>query len=278
MPKIAAAPRIPAARNSAEVIHMEYWQRLERPAETLVCGASRGIGLALCERLLARGDVARVWAVARHASQSAGLAALAERHGERLQRWDADCCDETELARLGRHLQAHSAQLNLVLCTLGVLQNDTAKAEKSLSQVDMQGLLATFRCNSFAPILLLKHLLPLLRGRHPCTVAALSARVGSIGDNRLGGWYSYRASKAALNQLLHTASIELTRLNPNSCVLSLHPGTTDTELSKPFQAHVPAEQLFSPGFAADCLLAQIERHGPAQTGSFWGWDGQPIAW
>src|SRR3990167_1920766 len=132
--------------------------------------------------------------------------------------------------------------------------------------------------NSYAPILLLKHLLPLLRGRHPCTVAALSARVGSIGDNRLGGWYSYRASKAALNQLLHTASIELSRLNPNSCVLRLHPGTTNTALSKPFQANVPAEQLFTPNYSAECLLAQIEQHGPAHTGSFWGWDGQPIPW
>ena len=173
MPKIAAAPRIPAARNAAEVIRMEYWQRLERPAETLVCGASRGIGLALCERLLARADVARVWAVARHASQSAGLAAFAEQHGERLQRLDVDCCDEKELAALAQHLKAHSAQLNLLLCTLGVLHSGAAKAEKSLTQLDMQGLLATFSCNSFVPILLLKHLLSLLRGRHPCTVAAL---------------------------------------------------------------------------------------------------------
>jgi NAD(P)-dependent dehydrogenase (short-subunit alcohol dehydrogenase family) len=257
---------------------MDYWQRLEHPAETLVCGASRGIGLALCEQLLARADVARVWAVARHASQSAGLAVLAERHGERLQRLDVDCCDETSLATLAQHLAAHTAQLNLLLCTIGVLQNGAAKAEKGLAQLDLEGLLATFRCNSFAPILLLKHLLPLLRGRHICTVAALSARVGSIGDNRLGGWYSYRASKAALNQLLHTASIELARLNPNSCVLSLHPGTTDTELSKPFQANVPAEQLFTPHFAAEHLLAQVARHGPEQTGSFWGWDAQPIAW
>jgi NAD(P)-dependent dehydrogenase (short-subunit alcohol dehydrogenase family) len=278
MPNIAAAPRIPAARRYAEVTRMEYWQRLERPAEVLICGASRGIGLALCEQLLARAEVARVWAVARHANQSAGLAALVEQHGQRLQCLDVDCCDETALAALAQHLNGHTAQLNLVVATLGVLQSGAAKAEKSLAQLDLAGLLATFSCNSFAPILLLNHLLPLLRGRHPCTVAALSARVGSIGDNRLGGWYSYRASKAALNQLLRTASIELARLNPNSCVLSLHPGTTDTELSKPFQANVPAEQLFSPPFAAECLLAQVARHGPEQTGTFWGWDGQPIDW
>ena len=109
-------------------------------------------------------------------------------------------------------------------------------------------------------------------------MAALSARVGSIGDNRLGGWYSYRASKAALNQLLRSASIELRRLNPQSCVLALHPGTTDTELSRPFQANVPADQLFTPAFAAECLLAVLEGQGPEQSGSFWAWDGQPIPW
>ena len=180
---------------------MEFWQRLEHPASALVCGASRGIGLALSEQLLARTDVARVWAVARNASQSAGLAALAKQHGERLQRLDVDCCDEAALAALAQQLRAVTPRLHLLLCTVGVLQEGAAKAEKSLTQLDLQGLLATFQRNSFAPILLLKHLLPLLRGQHPCSVAALSARVGSIGDNRLGGWYAYRASKAALNSL-----------------------------------------------------------------------------
>lgn len=257
---------------------MNFWQRLEEPAHVLVCGASRGIGLALTAQLLARTDIAEVWAVARQASQAPGLLELQAQHGPRLQCLDADVCDEQALSELAAHVRAAIPRLHLLLCTVGVLQDGAAKAEKGLAQVNLAGLLATFQRNSFAPILLLKHLLPLLRGQHACTVAALSARVGSIGDNRLGGWYSYRASKAALNQLLHTASIELSRLNPNSCVLSLHPGTTDTALSKPFQANVPADQLFTPSYSAGCLLAQIEQHGPAQTGTFWGWDGQPIPW
>jgi NAD(P)-dependent dehydrogenase (short-subunit alcohol dehydrogenase family) len=257
---------------------MSYWQRLEERAQVLVCGASRGIGLALCEQLLARTDVACVWALARQASHSDGLAALARQHGERLQRLDVDATDEAQLAELSHRLKAHTPHLHLLLCTVGVLQNGAAKAEKGLAQLDLAGLQATFRVNAFAPILLLKHLLPLLRGRHPCTVAALSARVGSIGDNHLGGWYSYRASKAALNQLLHTASIELSRLNPQSTVLALHPGTTDTQLSRPFQANVPAAQLFQASFAAERLLQQVARHGPEQSGSFWAWDGQPIEW
>ncbi len=257
---------------------MSFWQRLEEPSYAVVCGASRGIGLALTTQLLARADVAEVWAIARHASQAPELQALAAQHAQRLHCLDVDVCDEQALSELATQLRAAIPRLHLLLCTVGVLQEGAAKAEKGLAQLNLEGLLTTFQRNSFAPILLLKHLLPLLRGQHPCTVAALSARVGSIGDNRLGGWYSYRASKAALNQLLHTASIELSRLNPNSCVLSLHPGTTDTELSKPFQANVPADKLFTPSYSAECLLTQIEQHGPAQTGTFWGWDGQPIPW
>lgn len=257
---------------------MSFWQRLEEPAHVVVCGASRGIGLALTEQLLARADVTTVYAVARHATQAQGLQALAAAYGPRLQCLDVDVCDEPALSALAAHLRAAIPRVHLLLCTVGVLQEGASRAEKGLAQLNLDGLLATFQRNSFAPILLLKHLLPLLRGQHACTMAALSARVGSIGDNRLGGWYSYRASKAALNQLLHTASIELSRLNPNSCVLSLHPGTTDTDLSKPFQANVPADKLFTAHYSAECLLAQIERHGPAQTGTFWGWDGLPIPW
>jgi NAD(P)-dependent dehydrogenase (short-subunit alcohol dehydrogenase family) len=141
----------------------------------------------------------------------------------------------------------------------------------------LASLQASFATNAFAPILLLKHLLPLLR-KQPATFAALSARVGSIGDNRLGGWYSYRASKAALNQLLHTASIELKRVNPAATLLALHPGTTDTELSRPFQGNVPEGRLFEPAFAAQCVIEQVGRLGPAESGSFWGWDGERIVW
>lgn len=243
----------------------------------LVCGASQGIGLALCAALLARDDVARVWAVSRQANRNSALAALAGQHGERLIRMDCDARDEQSLAGLARELSASCEHLHLVISTLGILQGDGARAEKSLAQLDLAGLQAAFASNAFAPVLLLKHLLPLLR-KQPSTFAALSARVGSISDNRLGGWYSYRASKAALNQLLHTASIELKRLNPASTVLLLHPGTTDTSLSQPFQANVPAGQLFEPAFAAQCIIEQVGRHGPAQSGTFWAWDGQSIDW
>ncbi|WDY56212.1 SDR family NAD(P)-dependent oxidoreductase [Pseudomonas sp. PSKL.D1] len=246
-------------------------------AKVLVCGASRGIGLALCATLLARDDVDRVWAVARHARGTEALAALVAAHGERIVLVDCDARDEVAIAALAIEVGRACAHLHLVVCTLGILHLDGAKAEKSLAQLDLAGLQATFATNAFAPILLLKHLLPLLR-KGPATFAALSARVGSIGDNRLGGWYSYRASKAALNQLLHTASIELKRLNPAATVLALHPGTTDTELSRPFQGNVPEGKLFEPAFVAQCVIGLVGRFGPGDSGGFWGWDGQKIEW
>lgn len=257
---------------------MQFWQRIEEPAQVLVAGASRGIGLALTAQLLERAEVGRVIAVARQAPASAGLQALQKRHGARLQTFSCDLRSDAAVTELASQVRAQTERLHLLLCSVGILQSDAASAEKSLTQLSLEGLMASFHSNCFAPILLLKHLLPLLRGKHPCSVAALSARVGSIGDNRLGGWYSYRASKAALNQLLHTASIELRRLNPQSCVLSLHPGTTDTELSRPFQASVAADKLFSADFAARCLLQQVAEHGPEDSGSFWAWDGQRIPW
>lgn len=246
-------------------------------ANALVCGASEGIGLALCAALLARDDVRQVWAVSRQASSNDALLALARQHAGRVSLVDCDARDEQALAALARQVGQGCEHLHLVISTLGILHQEGSKAEKSLAQLDLAGLQASFATNAFAPVLLLKHLLPLLR-RQPATFAALSARVGSISDNRLGGWYSYRASKAALNQLLHTASIELKRLNPAATVLALHPGTTDTRLSRPFQGNVPEGKLFAPAFAAQCLIELVGRLGPAESGSFWGWDGQRIEW
>ncbi|QQQ50707.1 SDR family NAD(P)-dependent oxidoreductase [Pseudomonas syringae] len=256
---------------------MSLIPELNSEANVLICGASRGIGLALCAALLARDDVAQVWAVARQASTSTELATLAERYGQRIKRVDCDARNEQSLEALVSETLDGCDHLHLVISTLGILHQDGAKAEKGLAQLTLASLQAAFATNTFAPILLLKHLLPLLR-KQPSTFAALSARVGSIGDNRLGGWYSYRASKAALNQLLHTASIELKRLNPASTVLAIHPGTTDTELSQPFQANVPEGQLFEPAFSADRIIEVVGAHGPADSGTFWDWDDKPIVW
>lgn len=254
---------------------MTFWQRLEQPAQALVYGATGGLGLALCEQLLARDDVARIWACARHAETHDALAALARRHGPRLRRLDLDPLAATDLAA---RLAAETPRLDLLLCASGLLQGERARAEKSLAQVDQAGLLESYLANAVLPLLLIRQLTPLLKGQHPCQIAALSARVGSIGDNHLGGWYGYRMAKAALNQGLRCASIELARLNPQSCVLALHPGTTDTALSRPFQARVPVDKLFTPAYAAERLLEVLAARTPAETGSFWDWQGHPVVW
>lgn len=254
---------------------MTFWQRLEQPAQVLVYGATGGLGLALCDQLLARDDVARVWACARQAEGHAGLASLERRHGPRLRHVDVDPLAEPELA--GR-LADETPRLDLLMCASGLLQGARARAEKSLAQVDQAGLLESYLANAVLPLLLIRQLTPLLKGQHPCQIAALSARVGSIGDNHLGGWYGYRMAKAALNQGLRCASIELARLNPQSCVLALHPGTTDTALSRSFQARVPVDKLFTPAYAAERLLEVLATRTPAETGSFWDWQGHPVVW
>lgn len=243
-------------------------------AQVLIAGASRGIGLALCAALLARDDVTQVWAVARQAGASAELAKLAERYGQRLKRVDCDARDEISLETLVSKILEECDHLHLAISTLGILHQDGAKAEKALSQLTLASLQATFATNTFAPILLLKHLLPLLR-KQPATFAALSARVGSIGDNRLGGWYSYRAAKAALNMLLKTAAIELARSHPQAVLAALHPGTVDSALSAPFRG----AQIGRPAAdAARDLLKVLDGLIPEDSGGLWAYDGQRLPW
>ena len=130
--------------------------------------------------------------------------------------------------------------------------------------------------NALGPVLLARELWPLLKGDHALQFSAISARVGSISDNRLGGWYSYRASKAALNQLMRTLSIELARANPNASVATLHPGTVDTDLSKPFQGNVPADKLFTADDSAAQLWRVLDGLTPADTGTLFAYDGSVI--
>jgi len=130
-----------------------------------------------------------------------------------------------------------------------------------------------FRINTIGPALVAKHFLPLLSKDRKAVFAALSARVGSISDNRLGGWHAYRASKAALNMMIRTLSIELARQKPKALCVGLHPGTVDTDLSKPFQARVAKDKLFSPAHSARCLLTVLDGLGPEENGGVFAWDG-----
>ncbi len=152
------------------------------------------------------------------------------------------------------------------------------KPEKRIADLDAASVLRAFTVNALGPALVIKHFLPTM-DRHARTIIAnISARVGSITDNRLGGWYAYRASKAAQNMLTRTVAIELARRNTNALCVGLHPGTVETALSEPFRKRVPRERLFTPARAAQQLLAVLEGLGPEDSGGFFAWDGQPIPW
>ena len=251
---------------------------LDVPAQVLVTGASSGIGLAMVEALLDNDGVARVFAVARHALASSALRALAAGHPGRLHCIDADLATDAGIEAVAAGARQVTDVLHMVVNGAGLLHGDAVHPEKSLATLDRAALEQVFALNAFAPILLARALLPLLDARSRCVVASLSARVGSIGDNRLGGWYAYRAAKAAQNQLLRTLSIELRRSHPLATCVMLHPGTVDTPLSRPFQSRVPADALFTPARAARQLLDIIAGLQPRDSGRFIAWDGRDVPW
>ena len=168
--------------------------------------------------------------------------------------------------------------LRLVINTSGFLHSDFVKPEKRLSHINRSNIIKNFTINAMAPILVAKSIEKYIRRDLPFSFASLSARVGSIGDNRLGGWYSYRASKAAQNQFLKTLSIEWRRKFPLSIVSILHPGTCNTKLSKPFQSAVPKEKLFTPSQSSEYLINIISEQKPSDSGKFLAWDKSIIPW
>ena len=168
--------------------------------------------------------------------------------------------------------------LRLVINTSGFLHSYLVKPEKRLSHINRSNIIKNFSINSIAPILIAKSIEKFIRPELPFSFASLSARVGSIGDNKLGGWYSYRASKAAQNQLLKTLSIEWGRKFPFSIVSILHPGTCDTKLSKPFLSNVPKDKIFTPSQSSEYLINIISEQKPSDSGKFLAWDSSIIPW
>ena len=176
------------------------------------------------------------------------------------------------------HISLFKKPLRLVINTSGFLHSKLVKPEKRLSHISRSNIIKNFSINAIAPILIAKSIEKFIRPELPFSFASLSARVGSIGDNRLGGWYSYRASKAAQNQFLKTLSIEWRRKFPFSIVSILHPGTCDTKLSKPFQTLVPKNNLFSPYRSSEYLINIISDQKPSDSGKFLAWDRSIIPW
>ncbi|WP_171208934.1 MULTISPECIES: SDR family NAD(P)-dependent oxidoreductase [unclassified Ruegeria] len=217
----------------------------------LIIGASGGIGQAVCTRL-----------------ESSGVAVTRlsrSEHGLDLTRPDLA---EPILDRI-------AGPFDLVLVAMGALEIDGAVPEKSLRAVTAQAMMDQFALNAVGPALVLKHATRLLPRDRPSVFAVLSARVGSIGDNGLGGWVSYRAAKAAVNQIVHTAAIELKRTHPKGVCVALHPGTVKTKFTQKFLGRHPAVE---PAEAAENLLRVIESLTPDQSGGFFDWAGKPIPW
>ena len=185
-----------------------------------------------------------------------------------------DLEDESSIAMAAASIP--EAPLDLVLVTSGILWEGQLRPEKALREISIEGLTKLFAVNAAGPILAAKHFLPKLRRGQKTVFVALSARVGSISDNRLGGWYAYRASKAALNMLLRTSAIEHARHRPLSVIAGLHPGTVSTGLSGPYTSRTPARQLFSPEESAGYLLKVVDGLRPEDSGNTFAWDGSRI--
>lgn len=215
---------------------------------TLIIGSSGGIGGAL---------------LAASGADAVGLS----RSGQGL--------DITDEASISAALAPLNAPFGRIIIATGALELNGARPEKSLRALDPAAMMAQFALNAMGPALVLKHSLRLIPRDQPAQIVALSARVGSIGDNGLGGWHSYRAAKAALNQLFHTAAIEIARTHPLACVALIHPGTVATRLGANYSGNHPTTP---PEQAAQNILGVLDGLTQAHTGQFFDWQGKGIAW
>lgn len=233
-----------------------FWPSLHPNPNVAIIGASGGIGQALNRYLDAAMPAATLLSFSR--TGRAGIE------------------NEDVVKEYARQAAEHGP-LDVIIVATGVLHDDQGlRPEKRFADLNASNLARSFEVNAIGPALVAKHFLPLLRRDGKTVFVALSARVGSITDNRLGGWAAYRASKAALNMLLKTAAIEQQRSHPHSVVASIHPGTVNTRLSAPFQANVRPDQLFTAQRAAAHITKVIDQLTPADSGGFFAWDGTSI--
>ncbi len=221
-----------------------------QPCRALIAGASGGIGAALVSALAARG------------AEVTGLSR------------SRDGFDFARPETIPARLDALSGPFDLILVASGILAPAGARPEKSLAEIDAALMAEVMAVNAIGPALVLSHVPRLLPRRGRAVAAVLTARVGSIGDNRLGGWYSYRASKAAANQIVHTAAIEIARTHPEAVVAALHPGTVDTVFTRGFPGH----RKVAPSEAAANILRVLDGLDPGRTGQFFDWEGKPVPW
>ena len=248
----------------------------------IIIGASSKIGSALCKQWQQDADIDAVIAISRQIIKEQMSTVVNNAEAEKLHILE---CDYTEPSIISICEQIkklmHQNQLDHIsrvcICN-GILHNENVWPEKRIEEVNSNTLLEVFTINSVIPMLWLKALLAIVKGKSDCIISVFNARIGSIGDNFLGGWYSYRASKAALNMLLKTTAIEYARRAKNVKLISFHPGTTDTPLSKPFQHSVNKENLFTAQFVAQHLVHIMNNQPVDGELSFIDWENKSIAW
>ncbi|MDH5903581.1 SDR family oxidoreductase [Vibrio splendidus] len=237
----------------------------------LVVGGSGGIGFAVVKHLLSelsRFDFLDVHVDATYHSQQPEL------ENSRLNWHKVDATNEADIEQLSKQFE----KLDWLINCVGMLHTPELGPEKNLSSIDPEFFLKNISVNTLPSLLLAKHFTSILRTSDNPKFAVVSAKVGSISDNRLGGWYSYRSSKAALNMFIKTMSIEWQRTIKKGTVLALHPGTTDTALSKPFQTNVPEGKLFESSYVAHQLVDIIRTATPDNSGHFYAYDGEQLSW
>lgn len=241
----------------------------------LLVAANGGIGLALAQQMCnSLPGTTRIFLTARNVSTE--LQGLADTYTNVVLVDRVDLLEASSIVGLFERIGQSQLSLRWLVNAAGVLHGSDFAPERRLPDINIESMQRVFAINTIGAAALLKYAYPLFSRNAALCIAMLSARVGSISDNRLGGWYSYRASKAALNQLIKTAAIELRRYNKDSICIGLHPGTVDTALSKPFQSNVQKQSLFTPDDSAARLWEIIQQSEPADSGNVYAWDKQQV--
>ena len=230
-----------------------------------VIGASGGIGRCLLKKLDNEPSVKSIYTFSRKEISSIS---------EKVKTFHIDITSEDSVKKASSHILNQS--IDLVVVATGILHDEGIVPEKRISDLNPLNMRKLYEVNTIGPAMIAKYFIPLLDSTKKSVFAVMSARVGSIKDNSLGGWTSYRASKAALNMIIKTISIETARRAPSPIIVGLHPGTVDTNLSKPFQKNISKEKLFSPDLAVEKLLLVIDNLEAEDSGGFFAWDGKQI--
>jgi NAD(P)-dependent dehydrogenase (short-subunit alcohol dehydrogenase family) len=248
------------------MMNSELLSKFDTDLKVAVIGASGGLGRAFVDHLSAQKNVELIHAFSRNQIKF---------ENEKVESHEIDIQSEQSIQNALNTIKP-ATLFDIVVVATGFLHDKDISPEKSLRDINIDNFRQVFSVNTFGPALLAKYFLPRLQCERKSVFACLSARVGSISDNHLGGWYAYRASKAALNMILKNAAIEIARSNKRATIIGMQPGTVDTPLSKPFTRNVKEDQLFTPEYSSSNLLKVINDITPEHSGKVFAYDGEEI--